>query len=195
MVEWCVVREDEVVKAAGQVVMEWLVCKACGSSAIIPMDVEIENVDLTTGEFDVGDIDEDGILDLGEDIDDDEDVDDDVPVADAGQHELKSDELTGDLPKAEGDQESRFYSCHVCGDNWLAVRELEPEGACLVTFIHQMGMAPVLKRIAHMHTHIVINDGTVESWEYFLDDERIEEGPWLEKLKGRRQVLKSVCSN
>jgi hypothetical protein len=175
--------------------MEWLVCKACGSSAIIPMDVEIENVDLTTGEFDVSDIDEDGILDLGEDLDPAADVDGDALNADADQHGVESDELTGNLPASEFDQESRFYSCHVCGDNWLAVRELEPEGACLVTFIHQMGMAPVLKRIAHMQTHVVINDGTVESWEYFLDDERIEEGPWLEKLKGRRRVLKSVASN
>jgi len=166
--------------------MEWLVCKACGSSAIIPMDVEIENVDLDSGEFDVGDIDEDGILEMGDDLVDD--VEADADDADEADYE-------DGAPVGDEGPESRFYSCHVCGDNWLAVRELEPEGACQVTFIHQMGMAPVLKRVAHMQTHVVINDTTVESWEYFLDDEQIAEEPWLEKLKGRRRVLKSVASN
>lgn len=148
------------------------------------MDVEIENVDLSSGEFDVEEIDESSILELGDDL------------ADNIGAEFEDDpEFADDEGDADSDQESRFYSCHVCGDNWLAVREVEPEGACLVTFIHQMGMAPVLKRIAHMQTHVVINDSTVESWEYFLDDEPIAEEPWLERLKGRRRVLKSVASN
>lgn len=158
--------------------MELLVCKACGSSAIIPMDVEVRDVDLDTGEFTESDVDEED-EELGEAPGLESDVD--VDAAD----------LTGD----EVDQESRFYSCHVCGDNWLAVKEREPEGSCLVTFIHQMGMAPVLKRIAHMQTHIVISDSTVDNWEYYIGDKRIDESVWLEKLSSRRKVLKSVCSN
>ena len=167
--------------------MEWLICKACGSSAIIPMDVEVENVDLSTGEFDVSEIDEDGILDLDGVSDD---FDDDPP----GEDNLEADESALAESLTNGEQESRFYSCHVCGDNWLAVKEQEIEG-CQVTFIHQMGMAPVLKRVAHMQTHIVINESTVENWKYYLDDEMIDEVAWLAKLNDRRQVLKSVCSN
>ena len=48
------------------------------------------------------------------------------------------------------DQESRFYTCHVCGDNWLSVKEVGDDGDCRITFVHQMGMAPVLKRVAHI---------------------------------------------
>ncbi len=166
--------------------MEWLTCKACGSSAIIPMDVEVDDVDLTTGELD---FDSDELsMDLDEHDHDGGDGVGDFDPADAFEddpgHEL-----------ADGEQESRFYSCHVCGDNWLAVKEHESEGACLVTFIHQMGMAPVLKRVAHMQTHIVINESTVDNWEYYLDDEIVDESDWTETLNSRRQVLKSVCTN
>lgn len=163
--------------------MEWLTCKACGSSAIIPMDVEVDDVDLASGELDF-DADELS-LDVDEQISDDD--------IDAGQGDMFEDDAAGAL--ADGEQESRFFSCHVCGDNWLAVKELESEGACLVTFIHQMGMAPVLKRVAHMQTHIVINESTVENWEYYLDDEIVDESDWTETLNNRRQVLKSVCTN
>lgn len=163
--------------------MEWLTCKACGSSAIIPMDVEVDDVDLASGELDF-DADELS-LDVDEQISDDE--------IDAGQGDMFEDDAAGAL--ADGEQESRFFSCHVCGDNWLAVKEHESEGACLVTFIHQMGMAPVLKRVAHMQTHIVINESTVENWEYYLDDEIVDESDWTETLNNRRQVLKSVCTN
>ncbi len=102
---------------------------------------------------------------------------------------------------ADGDQdiygdesESRFYSCHVCGDNWLSVRQ-EEEGDCLITFIHQMGVAPTLKRIAHMQTRIVLKENTVDRWEYFLDDQQIDEDIWKEKLKDRREILRSISCN
>jgi hypothetical protein len=168
--------------------MEWLICKACGSSAIIPMDVEVENVDLSTGEFDVSEIDDDSILDL------DEGAEEAFESGEMNDDNLEADESALAESLTNGEQESRFYSCHVCGDNWLAVKEQETEG-CQVTFIHQMGMAPVLKRVAHMQTHIVINESTVENWKYYLDDEMIDETAWLAKLNDRRQVLKSVCSN
>lgn len=94
-----------------------------------------------------------------------------------------------------GEQESRFYTCHVCGDNWLSVKETSRKGDCQLTFIHQMGMEPVLKRIAHLQTHIVVADNTVERWEYFIDDDEIEASTWHEKLTTRRTVLKSICCN
>ena len=96
---------------------------------------------------------------------------------------------------AEGDQESRFFTCHVCGDNWLSVKELDDEGACTITFIHQMGMAPVLKRIAHMQTHVVVNEGSVDRWQYYLDDHEIGEADWYAKLTSRRKILKSISCN
>lgn len=97
-------------------------------------------------------------------------------------------EITGD------EQESRFYTCHVCGDNWLSVKETRKDD-CKITFVHQMGMTPELKRIAHMETPIVIADTTINHWEYYLDDEEIAEDAWHEKLTSRRKVLKSICSN
>lgn len=92
------------------------------------------------------------------------------------------------------EQESRFYTCHVCGDNWLSVKETQ-KGDCKITFVHQMGMSPELKRIAHLDTPLVVNDDTVDHWEYYVDDEQIAPDAWHEKLVSRRKVLKSICSN
>ena len=92
-------------------------------------------------------------------------------------------------------QESRFYTCHVCGDNWLSLKEVDEEGECTLTFIHQMGMSPQLKRIAHMQTPVLIQGETVNDWEYFLDDEQIGETSWQETLDERRDTLKSICTN
>jgi len=96
------------------------------------------------------------------------------------------------------DQESKFYTCHVCGDNWLSVQEVGDNGDCRITFVHQMGMAPILKRVAHMHNHVLFTEQSAQSaglWEYFLDDESVEEDSWHAKLNSRRRVLKSICSN
>jgi hypothetical protein len=91
--------------------------------------------------------------------------------------------------------DSKFYTCHVCGDNWLSVREDEDDGDSRVTFVHQMGMSPVLKRVAHLQKHMVLQETTVRKWEYFFDDESIDESKWQEKLASRRKVLKSICTN
>jgi len=91
--------------------------------------------------------------------------------------------------------ESRFYTCHVCGDNWLSVKETDEFGQCKITFVHQMGMAPVLKRIAHMQTEVVVNNATVDEWTYFLDDQEIDQEVWFDKLARRRKILKSICTN
>ncbi|TDI71457.1 MAG: hypothetical protein E2O85_02060 [Bacteroidetes bacterium] len=93
------------------------------------------------------------------------------------------------------DADSKFYTCHVCGDNWLSVREGEDTGESRVTFVHQMGMSPILKRVAHLQKHVVLKETTVEKWEYFFDDEEIEEKMWQEKLANRRKILKSICTN
>jgi len=95
----------------------------------------------------------------------------------------------------DDDQESRFYSCQVCGDNWLTVKETTPDGECTITFVHQMGTSPVLKRVAHMSNSIVVDEENVDEWEYYLGDEPVAEDRWRDKLEDRRDVLKSTCMN
>lgn len=92
------------------------------------------------------------------------------------------------------DQEARFYTCHVCGDNWLTVRRTE-DGECKITFVHQMGLQPLLKRTAVMTTPIVINEQTVDHWAYFLGEEEVDEDDWRTRLDERRRVLRSICTN
>ncbi|MEX0600902.1 MAG: hypothetical protein WD021_04725 [Rhodothermales bacterium] len=92
------------------------------------------------------------------------------------------------------DQDSRFYTCHVCGDNWLSVKETR-RGDYKITFVHQMGMSPELKRVAHVDAPVTSHDESVDQWEYYVDDERIGHDAWHEKLVSRRNVLKSICSN
>jgi len=94
------------------------------------------------------------------------------------------------------DHETRFYTCHVCGDNWLSVKETEDEeGQCKITFVHQMGMSPVLKRVARMQTPVVFSEDTVNRWRYFLDDQEIDQEAWMDKLAKRRHILRSICTN
>jgi hypothetical protein len=95
----------------------------------------------------------------------------------------------------DAEQESRFYTCHVCGDNWLSVKEMDDQGQCKITFIHQMGMAPILKRVAHMQNQVLITETSIDLWEYYVDDVETEEGAWHSKLNNRRKVLKSICTN
>lgn len=92
------------------------------------------------------------------------------------------------------DQEARFYTCHVCGDNWLTVRRVE-NGECKITFVHQMGLQPVLRRTAVMTTPIVLTEQTVDHWAYYLGEDEVDEERWLDRLDERRRVLRSICSN
>ena len=92
------------------------------------------------------------------------------------------------------EHEARFFTCHVCGDNWLSVRRVEA-GDCQITFVHQMGLQPLLKRTAHMTTPVVLTEGTVERWDYFLGDDEVGEHDWRDTLDERRRVLRSICSN
>ncbi|PSQ95126.1 MAG: hypothetical protein BRD55_11415 [Bacteroidetes bacterium SW_9_63_38] len=94
-----------------------------------------------------------------------------------------------------GEQESRFYSCQVCGDNWLSVREKTTEGKCTVTFVHQMGTSPVLKRVAHMDNPLVVSDENVDEWTYYKGDEPVAEDKWHDALDDRRDTLKATCMN
>lgn len=148
--------------------MEYLQCKACGSYSMIP--VEVENEDFPS----IDAQDENGVYDLLDEILD--------PNIEEPHKEL-------------AEEESRYFNCHVCGDNWMTIKEVELSGKCQITFIHQMGMFPILKRIANMQTQIILNEQTVQEWEYFLNDKPVEEAEWLDKLQSRRKVLKSVCSN
>lgn len=107
---------------------------------------------------------------------------------------VEKDDILEEANLLGDDRESRFYTCHVCGDNWLSVKETR-RNDCKITFVHQMGMSPELKRIAHLGTHVVLNDDTVDRWEYFLDDEKIDSDAWHERLVTRRKVLRSICSN
>lgn len=93
------------------------------------------------------------------------------------------------------EQESRFYSCQVCGDNWLSVKEKTADGDCTITFVHQMGTSPVLKRVAHMNNPVLISDEHVEEWEYYKGDQLVEESEWQETLSDRRETLKATCMN
>jgi len=94
-----------------------------------------------------------------------------------------------------GEQESRFYSCQVCGDNWLSVREKTADGDCTVTFVHQMGTSPVLKRVAHMDNPLLVSDENVDEWRYYKGDEPVAEEEWYDTLDDRRDTLKSTCMN
>ncbi|NNF58197.1 MAG: hypothetical protein HKN04_08135 [Rhodothermaceae bacterium] len=92
------------------------------------------------------------------------------------------------------EQEARFFTCHVCGDNWLTVRQQEP-GDCRITFVHQMGLQPTLKRVAIMSTPVVLSEDTVDHWDYYYGDDEVEEDEWRDHLDNRRRILKSICSN
>lgn len=107
--------------------------------------------------------------------------------------ELEPDEAD-DLELMTEPHEARFFTCHVCGDNWLSVRRVE-DGDCRITFVHQMGLQPLLKRTAHMTTPVVLNEGTVGHWDYFLGDDEVGEGAWRDTLDERRRILRSICSN
>ncbi|WP_412067864.1 hypothetical protein [Rubrivirga sp. IMCC43871] len=107
--------------------------------------------------------------------------------------ELDADE-SDDLGLLTDEQEARFFTCHVCGDNWLTVRRVE-EGDCKITFVHQMGLQPLLKRTAHMSTPVLLSEDTVEHWDYYLGDDEVGEGRWRDTLDERRRVLRSICSN
>lgn len=94
-----------------------------------------------------------------------------------------------------GEQESRFFTCHVCGDNWLSVKKTDLGGDCQITFVHQMGIQPTLKRVAHMSTPVLLNEDTVDDWSYFLGDDEVEEREWRRALDERRLMLRAICTN
>jgi hypothetical protein len=96
------------------------------------------------------------------------------------------------------DQESHFYTCHVCGDNWLSIREDDSEGQSRVMFIHQMGITPILKRIAQIDDGLEEDldySGRAAFWEYFVGDDEVPRDEWEETLVERRTLLKSICTN
>ena len=107
--------------------------------------------------------------------------------------DLEADE-TDELDFMTDEHEARFFTCHVCGDNWLSVRRVEG-GDCRITFVHQMGLQPLLKRTATMTTSIVLNEDTVDRWDYFLGDSEVGEGRWRDTLDERRRGLRSICTN
>ncbi len=94
----------------------------------------------------------------------------------------------------EGADEAHFYTCQLCGDNWLSVRRDEGERPML-TFIHQMGMRPVLRRVAVMTNVVVMSEASVEMWSYYLGDDEVPEREWRSTLGERRQMLRSVTMN
>jgi hypothetical protein len=96
-------------------------------------------------------------------------------------------------PLEDSTQDSEFVSCHVCGDNWLSIRELGVHRVRM-TFLHQMGMSPLLKCVGHIVPGDTFDDDD-EEWEFFVDDEVVDEDAWEGLLAERREVLRSVCSN
>jgi hypothetical protein len=120
---------------------------------------------------------------------------DSTDVGDLTGSNFDGDEVDDSEALEEQPEESRFYTCHVCGDNWLSIRREDEFGDCQLLFIHQMGVQPILKRVAHMQTPVLLNEQTVDHWEYYADEEEIGEGDWLGRLRDRRKVLKAVCCN
>lgn len=100
-----------------------------------------------------------------------------------------------DVTLPGGKQESLFYTCHVCGDNWLSIKETAAYGESRIIFIHQMGISPLLKRVASLEEDQATARQDVGHWSYFLGDDEISEGQWKEKLEDRRRMLKSICTN
>lgn len=94
----------------------------------------------------------------------------------------------------EGAAEAHFYTCQLCGDNWMSVRRAEGERPML-TFIHQMGMKPELRRVAQMTNAVLMNEASVEAWSYYLGDDEVGEREWRDALGERRHVLRSVTMN
>lgn len=95
----------------------------------------------------------------------------------------------------ERDKDSLFFSCHVCGDNWLSIRTTSESGRPLLVFVHQMGMNPILKR-AGVFRFTYPEDGmVVDDWEYFIGDDSVTEGTWRTELDRRRFLLRSTCMN
>jgi hypothetical protein len=109
--------------------------------------------------------------------------------------DLEPDEEEAEAISLGEDQESRFFSCHVCGDNWLSLKETESDGGCTVTFVHQMGIQPTLKRVAYLDTPVLMAEATIGRWDYFAGDEAVEESDWRAQLARRRDLLRAVCTN
>ena len=108
---------------------------------------------------------------------------------------LRFDETSDDDPLGDfGGEEARFYSCPLCGDNWLALRRDRVDGRADVTFVHQMGIQPVLRRTAHLASS-VLTEAAVDGWDYFYGDDAVSEGAWRTRLDARRRVLRSICTN
>lgn len=93
----------------------------------------------------------------------------------------------------EDGRESRYFTCRVCGDNFLSMRE-DFHGHSSITFIHQMGHDPELRRIGHVEDIDRVDDGPV-LWEYYVGDQLVGETDWVNRLRQRRKVLRSVCTN
>lgn len=109
---------------------------------------------------------------------------------------FQDEEENDDLAHLLGEeQESRFYRCPVCGDNWLSVKETDLEGVCRITFVHQMETEPRLRRVAHMQTPVLVKPDTIDYWEYFVGEEPVSEDVWQETLDDRREILRSTCMN
>ncbi len=89
-------------------------------------------------------------------------------------------------------QESRYFTCRVCGDNFLSLRE-DYDGHTSITFIHQMGQEPELRRIGHLEDADELEGAVL--WEYYVGEEMVTESEWVDELRQRRSVLRSVCTN
>ncbi len=125
--------------------MEFLSCKACGTEAVVPVELPPD------AEF---------LGQIGDDAD-----------------------------------EVHFYSCQVCGDNWLSVKRAPLGGACEIEFVHQMGMHPTLRRSALLSNTVVMSEASVDHWSYYYGDAELDEKDWRGRLARRRGVLKAVCTN
>jgi len=174
--------------------MDFLTCKNCGCESVTPLEVELADVEadllpddeVDSSKGDMGKANKAPSEDPSIGSDEKENPD---------PWDAEANEFLDRLRDGESlDKETHFYTCQVCGDNWLSIKETNGT-ECEITFIHQMGIKPSLRRVALMSTSIVLNEKTVESWEYYFGEDKIDADDWHKRLKGRRQVLKSICSN
>lgn len=88
------------------------------------------------------------------------------------------------------------FACRVCGDNWLCVEHEEPGEDARITFVHQLGSRPSLKRVlVGRETSALRRGSEIGEWTYLIDDEPVSRRRWSRKLRARRRLLRAMLNN
>lgn len=90
-------------------------------------------------------------------------------------------------------EESVFYTCFVCGDNWTSSKVTEEDAE--IVFVHQIDWFPLLRREIQLPSVTLVNDVDDEDWDYYLGSKNIEQKKWFNVLKRRRDEIKASLVN